>query len=242
MGVAKALGELYEAALTDSLVVNGSDSNGAIWSSKASCSSGAKLDNCHIFILSSDDFSTLPLAPKESTLCAVSVYIVDGIDLLSILKLLAQVNAGHGKVIQVFAKAEADPRGHIRGGRHTMNTDSDLHSIRHTRAAVGELIAGLTGDYQVYVSGGAEGQGQVGGGSLSSLSIVADSNGSYRQIAVTSNFQFLSVTLTSLHLNFCVDGKIGYVDINSDQTGLISGYLHGWMFRGRIMCCRRAIS
>ena len=71
-----------------------------------------------------------------------------------------------GKVVQVFAKAEADPTGSIRGNRHTMNTDSDIQSTRHARAAVGGLIAGLTGDTQVYVSGGAEGQGPSGGGSL----------------------------------------------------------------------------
>ncbi len=47
-----------------------------------------------------------------------------------------------------------------------MNTDSDLHSTRHARAAVGGLVAGLVGDAAVYVSGGAEGQGPSGGGSL----------------------------------------------------------------------------
>jgi cyanuric acid amidohydrolase len=72
----------------------------------------------------------------------------------------------NGHVVQVFAKAEADPRGNIRGNRHTMDTDSDVHSTRHARAAVGGLIAGLVGDTQVYISGGAEGQGPPGGGSL----------------------------------------------------------------------------
>lgn len=61
--------------------------------------------------------------------------------------------------MQVFAKAEADPSGLVTGKfRHTMLTDSDLHSTRHARAAVGGLIAGVTGACWVYVSGGAEGE------------------------------------------------------------------------------------
>ena len=69
-------------------------------------------------------------------------------------------------MVQVFAKAEADPRGKIRGNRHTRDTDSDIHSTRHSRAAVGGLVAELVGDTLVYVSGGVEGQGLVGGGGL----------------------------------------------------------------------------
>ena len=47
-----------------------------------------------------------------------------------------------------------------------MNTDSDIHSTRHARAAVGGLLAGLVGETRLYVSGGAEGQGPPGGGPL----------------------------------------------------------------------------
>ena len=90
----------------------------------------------------------------------------DAIDAKAIMGLLEKANNDGGEVVQMFAKAEADPTGKIREKRHTMNTDSDIHSTRHARAAVGGLIAGLTGDTQVYVSGGAEGQGPVGGGSL----------------------------------------------------------------------------
>ncbi len=90
----------------------------------------------------------------------------DAIDARPILEILDQVKSEKGIAVQTFAKAEADPTGTIRGTRHTMNTDSDIHSTRHARAAVGGLVAGLTGDTQVYVSGGAEGQGPPGGGSL----------------------------------------------------------------------------
>jgi cyanuric acid amidohydrolase len=81
----------------------------------------------------------------------------DAIDAPTIVYLLDRIKEDHGEVVQVFAKAEADPSGLIRGSRHTMNTDSDIHSTRHARAAVGGLLAGLVGDTQIYVSGGAEG-------------------------------------------------------------------------------------
>ncbi|KAK4700688.1 hypothetical protein P7C70_g5553, partial [Phenoliferia sp. Uapishka_3] len=93
-------------------------------------------------------------------------FMKDSIDAEAICKLLDVIKSKSGRVLQVFVKAEASPNGQVRGNRHTMLTDSDLHSTRHARAAVGGLVAGLTGDTQIYVSGGAEGQGPPGGGSL----------------------------------------------------------------------------
>ncbi len=45
-----------------------------------------------------------------------------------------------------------------------MLTDSDIHDTRHARAALGGLLAGLTGEPAIYISGGAEHQGPPGGG------------------------------------------------------------------------------
>lgn len=67
-------------------------------------------------------------------------------DAASVLHLLDQVKDYDGQVLQVFAKDEADPSGHVRGWRHTMNMDSDLHGTRHARAAVGGSIASLVSD------------------------------------------------------------------------------------------------
>ncbi|KAE9371840.1 ring-opening amidohydrolase [Stipitochalara longipes BDJ] len=97
---------------------------------------------------------------------SVSGHMNDAIDARAITRLLEQVDRDGGHVLQVFAKAEADPTGNIRGNRHTMNTDSDIHSTRHARAAVGGLVAGLIGETRIYVSGGAEGQGPPGGGPI----------------------------------------------------------------------------
>ncbi|KAI1626858.1 ring-opening amidohydrolase [Exophiala viscosa] len=155
VGIAAALDEIAEAQVEEALRTEHP------WSAKASCSSGAELDDCHIFVLASDIKSA-----AQGQLGAISKPMKDAIDASVIIELLEQIKKEGGQVVQVFAKAEADPRGQIRGWRHTMNTDSDLHSTRHARAAVGGLIAGLVGDTQVYVSGGAEGQGPSGGGSL----------------------------------------------------------------------------
>jgi cyanuric acid amidohydrolase len=156
LGIASALDEMPEADVASVL------QSKTAWSSRASCSSGAELENNHIFVLASD--------PKASSsgpdLRAISKPMSDAIDAEVVLELLSQVKREGGKVLQVFAKAEADPRGVVRGSRNTMNTDSDIPSTRHARSAVGGLLAGLTGDPQIYVSGGAEGQGPAGGGSL----------------------------------------------------------------------------
>jgi len=112
--------------------------------------------------------ASTPVSGPDSVrnLNIVSKHMEDAIDASVILELLEKVKSDRGEIVQVFAKAEADPRGHVRGYRHTMNTDSDVHSTRHARAAVGGLLAGLVGDTRIYVSGGAEGQGPKGGGSL----------------------------------------------------------------------------
>src|SRR5581483_10185101 len=71
---------------------------------------------------------------------------------------------------RVLARAEASPSGEIRGRRHTMLDDSDIHSTRHARALVGGVLAGVLGDTMLYVSGGAEHQGPAGGGPVAIIS------------------------------------------------------------------------
>lgn len=92
--------------------------------------------------------------------------MVDAIDAKAVMESLDHVRAAGGEIIQVFIKAEADPLGKIRGKRYSMNTDSDILSTRHAQAALGGLVAGLTGDTEVYCSDGAEGKGPPGGDSL----------------------------------------------------------------------------
>ena len=112
--------------------------NETSWNSRACCSSGAELEDCHILIIASD--------PSPGRLRAASAHMDDAIDVEAIFHMLGQIRSERGDVLQVFAKAEADPRGKIRGRRHTINNDSDIHSTRHARPADGGLIAGLVGD------------------------------------------------------------------------------------------------
>ena len=85
----------------------------------------------------------------------------DAIDAEAVRRVLARISGG---TVAVLAKAEASPTGEIRGRRHTMLDDSDIHSTRHARALVGGVLAGVIGDTMLYVSGGAEHQGPAGGG------------------------------------------------------------------------------
>lgn len=161
--------------------------NGTFHSSRASCSSGAELEACHILILANDDnpsplsSSSSPSTEEKSekeenhppTLYrAFPGTMSSAIDITNLQTLLHAALAPlppytSASLIQIFAKAEADPTGMINQKyRHTMLTDSDVQSTRHARAAVGGLIAGVSGDCCVYVSGGAEGQGPRGGGGL----------------------------------------------------------------------------
>lgn len=157
VGVALALGECTQEQAEAAL-----DGTEPVWSARASTSSGAELQDCHILVLGTSTAVRNPLR-------ALHAYMRDAIDARAVLHLLARVEAEHGTVAQVLAKAEASPDGRIRGRRHTMLTDSDLQPTRHARAAVGGLLAGLVGDTALYVSGGAEAQGPPGGGSLTVL-------------------------------------------------------------------------
>lgn len=156
VGVASALNELPPSMDISTAMAAGTVK---VWSRIASCSSGAELEDCHILILASPSQS-------KGRLRAACGTMDDAIDARDLMHWVREIAERNGHIVQVFAKAEADPTGIIRGKRHTMNTDSDIHSTRHARAAVGGLIAGLTGDTQIYVSGGAEGQGPEGGGTL----------------------------------------------------------------------------
>lgn len=154
LGIAVALGECDRETALRALA-----GETDVWSARASASAGAELDDCHILVVAESPTAANPLR-------AVHGEMADAIDLAAVQQLLARVAAEGGTVRQIFAKAEADPTGSVRGLRHTMLTDSDINATRHARAAVGGLLSALKGDGAVYVSGGAEHQGPPGGGSI----------------------------------------------------------------------------
>ena len=152
LGVALALGEI-----TDAEVDAGLAGDRTIYSSVASTSAGVEVDRCEIVILGHN-------ARLRGPLRATHTVMRDAIDATSVQRALDQIRSAGGRIVHLFGKAEADPTGRIRGRRHTMLTDSDIQATRHARAAVGGLLAGLTGEPAIYVSGGSEHQGPPGGG------------------------------------------------------------------------------
>jgi cyanuric acid amidohydrolase len=152
LGVALAVGELDDGAVERALA-----GETHLFSAVASTSAGREVKRCHVVVLGHSPVARGPLR-------ATTTVMRDAIDAEPVARALADIRASGGRVVQVFAKAEADPSGALRGCRHTMLSDSDLHPTRHARAAVGGLLAGLTSDPMIYVSGGAEHQGPPGGG------------------------------------------------------------------------------
>jgi cyanuric acid amidohydrolase len=166
LGVAKALGEI-DGAINEGQVLK--DWN--LFSSVASASAGIELMHNVVIVMGNSTRSTSPFIIGHAVMR-------DSIDLAAVLAALRSVGLGlddakmQDRLVNIFAKAEASPDGSVRGFRHTMLDDSDIGSTRHARAAVGGLIAGLSGTGAVYVSGGAEHQGPPGGGPVAVIARV----------------------------------------------------------------------
>jgi cyanuric acid amidohydrolase len=164
LGVALALNEVSQNLLNDSAIL----SDWSLFSQRASASAGIELDHNVVIVLGQANSSA-------SDYRIAHTVMNDAIDARSIRQLLVDqlgINPdGDQKVIaetviNMFAKAEADPSGSIRGYRHTMLNDSDINSTRHARAAVGAVLGSIVGHGALYVSGGAEHQGPAGGGPI----------------------------------------------------------------------------
>lgn len=162
LGVALALGEVSPAAAAAARVCD----DVALYSGCASTSAGIELMQNQVMVLGNSHAwqsgfvighgvmqDALDVDAVEAAL--VSVGLVPG---------TALRGAGRERVAAVLAKAEPSRSGLIRGRRHIMLDDSDIHSSRHARALVGGVLAGVFGDTQLFVSGGAEHQGPDGGG------------------------------------------------------------------------------
>jgi cyanuric acid amidohydrolase len=166
LGVAIALGELKADVREDQVL---KDWN--LFSSVASSSAGIELMHNVVIVMGNSAASDSPFVIGHSVMR-------DSIDLAAVAEALGSVglSAGeaqrNGRLVNIFAKAEASPDGCVRGFRHTMLDDSDVGSTRHARAAVGGLVAGLSGTGAVYVSGGAEHQGPPGGGPVAVIARV----------------------------------------------------------------------
>lgn len=162
LGIGLALGEVRREQLSNEAIAH----DWSLYSSVASTSAGVELLNCEIILMGNSTQSVSKYRIGHSIM-------KDAIDLSGLL--VAMESAGLefqglpssgqvARIVNVFAKAEADPTGYVRGRRTTMLTDSDINHTRHARAVVNGVIAAVVGDPMVYVSGGAEHQGPAGGG------------------------------------------------------------------------------
>jgi cyanuric acid amidohydrolase len=161
LGVATALGEI-DGGVRDEQILR--DWN--LFSSVASTSAGIELMHNVVIVLGNSQLSASPFVIGHAVMR-------DAIDAAAVTAALKSIGLSDpiapGRLVNIFAKAEAAPDGIVRGCRHTMLDDSDIGATRHARAAVGGLIAGLAGTGAVYVSGGAEHQGPAGGGPVAAI-------------------------------------------------------------------------
>jgi len=156
LGVALALGEI-DRAPEDAVCRDWS-----LHSAVASTSAGVELLRNEIVVLGN-------AAGWSGDLAIDHAVMADAIDAAAARGVLERLG---GETVAVLAKAEASPGGEIRGRRHTMLDDSDIHATRHARALVGGVLAGVIGDTLLYVSGGAEHQGPPGGGPVAIIAKV----------------------------------------------------------------------
>jgi cyanuric acid amidohydrolase len=162
LGIALAAGEVAESKLSDEVICE----DWRLYSGVASTSAGVELMNCEIILLGTSANSASDLTVGHS----VMQDAIDGEAVRQAIRSVGlEVNgvvppAVAARIVNVFAKAEADPSGYVRKRRHTMLNDSDINNTRHARAVVGGVIASIVGDPMIYVSGGAEHQGPAGGG------------------------------------------------------------------------------
>jgi len=157
LGVALALGEVAEGALNDGVIGARMD----LYSSVANTSAGGELRNCEVLLFGNSQTAAGDLSIGHAVLR--DIIDADGV------RAAAMSAAGEGgseidpaRIVAIFAKAEAPPGGMLRGRRTTMLSDADINYERHARAALGAVIASVTGDAAIFVSGGTEHQCKPG--------------------------------------------------------------------------------
>tara|TARA_R110002074_G_scaffold63907_2_gene152865 strand:- start:661 stop:1752 length:1092 start_codon:yes stop_codon:yes gene_type:complete len=160
LGIAIGLGE---SGFTDAAAAEGLNcTDFQSYSAVASASAGAELDCCEVVVMGNSPAS-------EGDLFICHDVMADALDVgvFERASQSARALAPEGfEVVQILAKAEADPSGRVRGYRNTMLDDSDINHTRHARSVVGAVLAAATSNPMIYVSGGAEHQGPPGGGPL----------------------------------------------------------------------------
>jgi cyanuric acid amidohydrolase len=156
LGVAVALGEVAEGSLSDGAIAQRMD----LFSSVANTSAGGELRNCEVLLFGNAETAGGDLTIGHAVLR--DVIDSDGVRAAIGSAIGDSRAADPARVLAIFAKAEAPPNGILRGRRTTMLSDADINYERHARAALGAVIASVTGDAAIFVSGGTEHQCKPG--------------------------------------------------------------------------------
>jgi cyanuric acid amidohydrolase len=157
LGAARALGDLPATRATEAALL----ADLSLFSARVAVSAGIEVPCDEVIVLGEAEgwAGDLVLGVRPMT---------DVLDLASVQSLVAGLG-GPARLRAVFAKGEPDVTGRVRGQRHTMLGDTDIDAQRHLRAALGAVVASVTGDGRVFVSGGAEHQGPPGGGLVAAI-------------------------------------------------------------------------
>ena len=169
LGVAQALGEI--GALDDAAIC----ADLSLFSGVASTSAGIELMENQVMVLGNSAAWSSELVIGHGVMADAIDVGAAGTALEAVgLSLRAQLDdSQRARIAAVLCKAEPSQSGLIRGRRHVMLDDSDIHASRHARALVGGVLAGVFGDTQLFVSGGAEHQGPDGGGPIAVIARAA---------------------------------------------------------------------
>jgi cyanuric acid amidohydrolase len=157
LGVALALGEVKESELSDAVIAQRMD----LYSTVANTSAGGELRNCEVLVFGNSEAAGGDLRIGHAVLSDV----VDANAVRAAARDALgdpQAAVDPERIVAIFAKAEAPPNGMLRGRRTTMLSDADINYERHARAALGAVIASVTGDAAIFVSGGTEHQCKPG--------------------------------------------------------------------------------
>jgi cyanuric acid amidohydrolase len=159
LGVALALGEVPVDRITDDAVGRDWD----LYSAVASCSAKPGLERTELLVFGMSDRWGGDLTIAHGVLAD----ILDLGGIRAVCDALALDPArDRERLVGVFAKSEADPRGTVRGQRHTMLSDDDISDTRYSRCVLSSVLAATLGETRVYVSTRAEHHGPLGGGPL----------------------------------------------------------------------------
>jgi len=152
LGIALGAGEIKRSQLGDDPVCRRWD----LFSGIASCSAKPDLQRTELVVLGNGSGWGGDLKIYHTVLR----------DILDVARLQPLIR--RRKIVALFAKAEADPSGLIRGRRHTMLTDP-VEDIRWSRCVLGAVLASVLNDTAVYVSTRAEHHGPPGGGPVAAI-------------------------------------------------------------------------